>query len=148
MSKFRIDPAHFGLLTALAQTHRAPFQKVWELQEKQTRWANTIQLQHPTVDRVYLQTVSEEIIRRAEIISMQSPVESTAIASFFLDRTLAWVMAGMAVPKIGPALPRNLEELGEMILRERVNPLTGGKLTAADLQPIKKGSRKKHVRTQ
>lgn len=148
MSKFRNNP---GLVASmlLGSMTSAEMKQAVVLDEKKVRWAMTIRQAHPTVDPAYLQTVSEEIVRRAHLIAMQHPgVDSLSVASFFLDRTLAWVIGGMAVPKIGPALPRNVKELGEMVLRERVNPISGGRLTAADLQPVIKGSRKKHVRTQ
>ena len=148
MSKSPSDPRYLWAAAGLAVFEKVPLREALELDAKQTRWANTVLMLHPTADRVYLQTVAEEIVRRAALIAMQSPVESCEVASFFLDRTLAWVVGGMPVPKIGPALPRNVKELGEMILRERIHPHTGGKLTAADLQPITKGRRKKHVRTQ
>lgn len=109
------------------------FSQVHTLDNMMANWRHAVINCQPTANADYVRTVCEEIVRRAQIISQSGPVEFAKIAAFFLDRTRAWVLGGLPVSSIGAKLPKNLQELGFMVMQENVNPLTGAPLTDTDL---------------
>lgn len=111
------------------------------LDEMMANWRQVVITSQPTANADYVRTVCEEIVRRAQIISQSGPVEFARIANFFLDRTQAWVLGGLPVSAIGAKLPKNLQELGFMVMQENVNPLTGGPITPADLKHASENGR-------
>lgn len=113
-----------------------------KLEFRMQEWRRLALLGQPTANPDYVRTVSEEIIRRAKIISEQSPVRFLDVAVFFLERTESWLMQGLPMTSIGPRLPKNVTELGLMKMAEGSAQIPGGALTAEELKAVAKSSRK------
>lgn len=102
------------------------------------QWRKTVCTIHPMASGDYIRTLSEEIVRRAVILSQHWPIRALDVAVFFLERTEAWVMGGLALNQIGHKLPKNLREIGIMMMAEGSPHMAGLPLTKEDLADIKK----------
>ncbi len=97
----------------------------------------------PMTNADYIRTVSEEIPRRAQILSQHWPIRFLDVAGFFLERAEAWILGGLPVNQIGHKLPKNLREIGILMMAEGSQQLSGLPLSSAELAEIKKQLRKK-----
>lgn len=113
-----------------------------ELVKAMAEWERLVRIGAPAYGPSYIHTVCEEIVKRAEIIASQHPVNFFLVAGFFLERTQAWVMTGLPVEQIGPKLPKNLTDLGVMKMTEGSDVNYGGALTKAELAPVVKHFKK------
>lgn len=112
-----------------------------QLEKRMELWRRTAVIGNPTANGDYIRTVCEEIVRRAQILSRQSPLNFLDVAVFLLDRSEAWVMGGLPINEIGKKMPKNLTDLGTLKLTEGSAERPGGPLTAKELKPAIKASK-------
>ena len=115
---------------------------VQDLERRMAQWRRIAAIGHPATSADYIRTVCEEIVRRAEILSTLWAVDFKTVAVFLLERSEAWVMAGLPIEQIGRKLPKNLTDLGIMKLSEGSDQTPGAPLTGAELKQVSKHFRK------
>jgi hypothetical protein len=113
------------------------------LDARMERWRKTAITFQPTANGEYVRTVCSEIVRRAQILSQHYPIRFNDVAVFFLERTEAWVMAGLPINAIGLKLPKNLKDLGIMKMAEGSDQLLGMPLTTEELKAVSEATKKK-----
>lgn len=104
-------------------------------------WIKLVSQAQPGLNDRYVQTVCEEVVRRAEALCIMSNLSFMKVAPFLLERTKQWVLGGVAVNQIGVRLPKTLDDLGMMMIAEGGvggKPLTGKELKTANKQGAKK----------
>lgn len=122
--------------------HRATAEEA-EIERKMEQFRRTACLAEPMTNADYIRTVSEEIVRRAQILGQHWPIRVLDVAAFFLERSEAWILSGTPVNQIGPKLPKNLNDIGLMMIAEGSQQLSGLPLTREELAVIKKEMAKK-----
>ena len=87
---------------------------------------------------------ARQTMSAAQRLGTMSPIDPVKLVPFFLRCTLNWILEGKAtVHNVVDRLPRTIDELGLMTVAEQINPMTGQKLTTADLKAAQKGGKLK-----
>lgn len=113
------------------------------LEERRQEWVRNVCGCMPGVSAEAVNRASQLIIREAFRIGQSSPIDPQMLAPYLLTVTLKWVLEGQHVDfdKIAERLPRDANAVGTMVVAEGINPLTGRRLTAADLEAAQKGGK-------
>lgn len=107
--------------------------KLRQLEYQCAQWRGVAATCNPGKSADLILTVQQEMIRRANKLAEQGPVSNMQIATYFLKVSANWLMAGTAVEKIMEKIPKTLDDLGYMVIREGA-PDTGRKLTGSELK--------------
>jgi len=113
------------------------------LEERRARWVQQVCAIKPGVSAAAIHRVSNMIIQCAFRIGRMSAIDPQMLAPFFLGVTCKWLIEGhvMDPDHLVDRLPTTVEGVGTMVVAEQINPLTGRRLTAADLAAAQKGGK-------
>lgn len=103
------------------------------LQRQCAQWRSIAAQCNPGKSADLILTVQQEIIRRANKLGEQGPVSPQKIAEYLLKVSTNWLFANTPVEKIMEKIPKTLDDLGYLIMREGA-PDSGQKLTASELK--------------
>lgn len=113
-----------------------------DLEVRMEAWRRFVLIANPMANADHVRKLAEDIVGRANVLSIHYPVRFYDVALFFLERTQGWVMNGIALDQIGGKMPKNLDELGVLMMTEGSQERFGGPLTAKELAPVIKASKK------
>ena len=113
------------------------------LEERRKQWVYQVCALKPGVSADAIHRISQMIIQSAFRIGRMSAVDPQMLAPFFLGITCKWLIDGrvMDPDHLIDRLPTTVEGVGTMVVAERINPLTGRRLTDADLEAAQKGGK-------
>lgn len=114
-----------------------------ELKARMERWKAVATMGEPLTNRVLITTICEEIVRRAFALAQQSDLRPHEVATFLLERSEAWLIAGRKVGEIGRDIPRTLGELGLLKLREGSDTVVNAPLSKYELAAVAKATKAK-----
>ena len=113
------------------------------LEARRQEWVRNVCGVKPGVSLEACNRVSNLIIREAFRIGQMSPIDPQMLAPYFLTVTLKWILEGrvMDMDTLMDRLPKDPSGVGTMVVAEQINPLTGKRLTAADLKAAQEGGK-------
>lgn len=97
------------------------------------QWRSAAAACNPGKSAELILNVQRDMLRRANKLGGQGPVSNMKIIEYFLKITMRWLFANEPVEKIMEKLPKTLDDLGYMIMKEGA-PDSGQKLTATELK--------------
>lgn len=116
----------------------------YEFEQKRAIWCQTVASVAPGTNADVIRSTASAVMAAAQRLGTMSPIDPVKLVPFFLRCTLNWILEGKAtVHNVVDRLPRTIDELGLMTVAEQINPMTGQKLTAADLKAAQKGGKLK-----
>jgi hypothetical protein len=96
------------------------------LEETRVHWCQLVAQGHPLLNPVFIKTSCEQVVQQAHRLSVQYKVNFKDTSLFLLMRSRAWIISGLPVGQVVSRLPKNLRDLGALVISE------GGK----DGQPL------------
>lgn len=112
----------------------SPAERQHRILERQCiQWRSIAAQCNPGKSAALILTVQQEILRRANKLGEQGPVSQQKVAEYLLKVSTNWLFANTPVEKIMERMPKTLDDLGLLIMREGA-PDSGQKLTAAELK--------------
>ena len=104
-----------------------------QLRHQCGQWRAVALEMHPGRSRDLVETVQQEMLRRANKLGEQGPISAHKVAEYFLKVSAEWLLAGTPPEKIMGMLPKTLDDLGYMVIKEGA-PDSGQKLTGKELK--------------
>lgn len=121
-----------------AQKHTA---ETADLLNRVQAWRRFVSISNPLANGDHIRILADGIVFRAQQLAADYPVRFYDVALFLLERTQGWVMNGTPLDQIGPKLPKNLDDLGVLIMSEGSQEAFGAPLSAKEMQAVVKASK-------
>lgn len=127
-----------ALLAAIAAPRAAP-----TIEDHHQRLRAVIGHHRPVWSAVVVQSLAGYIVRTVWDIAQTSPIDPLKLLPTVTGWVHDWLLGGATYADIVARMPRNIEELGALVVAEGRNPLTGEKLTGKELERAQKGGKLK-----
>lgn len=108
-------------------------------EEAMNDWRRAVIGAQPVVNADFVRETCVLVVRRAKTLSETNRLNFPEVAAFLLTRSRDWVLGGLPVIKIAEKLPKDLSELGIMMMAE--GGVNGSPLPASKLKQVHKHHR-------
>lgn len=129
MSNFITPKVRLSFPTLFSEEER----QLRVLERQCAQWRSGAAAANPGKSAELILNVQRDMLRRANKLAELGPMSNMKIVDYFLKVTSRWLLGGTPVEKIMEMLPKTLDDLGYMIIKEGA-PDSGQKLTATELK--------------
>ena len=104
------------------------------VEELQASWRREVCVYYPMLSADVVRGYSDRVTEAAKRLSVSSPLQFELVLAFFFRATIQKIRSGIAPDVAVRNLPKDVNEMGLLVIETNINPVTGETLTDKDLR--------------